>query len=68
MFKVHCDGFIVHRQHGRSKADQMYQSQKKAYEKDVRRDPTQADKHKTLAGVTHKWVAARFWWGGGGGG
>lgn len=51
---VHPAGFLVHRQHGRSRADVMYQSQKRGYEAAARQDPAAATQLKTLAGMTHK--------------
>jgi hypothetical protein len=51
---VHPAGFLVHRQHGRSAADKMYQSQKKNYEADVKAHKVTKERPaKNLAGLTH---------------
>jgi hypothetical protein len=51
---VHPSAWIVHRQHGRSGADKMYQSQKKAYEAEAKADPKKAEENTSLAGMTHR--------------
>ncbi|GBF89222.1 hypothetical protein Rsub_02099 [Raphidocelis subcapitata] len=53
-FMVHPSAWIVHRQHGRSGADKMYQSQKKAYEAEAKADPKKAEENTSLAGMTHR--------------
>jgi hypothetical protein len=54
-FMVHPSGFIIHRQHARSHADKMYQTQKVGYEAGIRANkevPKQPDSN--LAVLTHK--------------
>ena len=53
-FMVHPAAWIVHRQHSRSGADKLYQSQKKDYEKQARSDPKKGDENTSLAGMTHR--------------
>lgn len=53
-FKVHPAGFLVHRPHGRSRADVMYQSAKAGYEAAAKSDPTHAARERSLAGTTHR--------------
>eukprot|EP00877_Chromochloris_zofingiensis_P009613 jgi/Chrzof1/4905/Cz15g04010.t1 len=53
-FMVHPAGFLVHRQHGRSSADKMYQAQKKSYEAQANQNPAQGEKNTSLAGLTHR--------------
>jgi len=53
-FMVHPAGFLVHRQHGRSSADNLYFAQKRAYEEDVKRDPALGRSHTSPAGMVHR--------------
>ncbi|KAI8471024.1 MAG: glycosyl-transferase for dystroglycan-domain-containing protein [Monoraphidium minutum] len=54
-FVAHPAGFLIHRQHGRSAADKMYQAQKVAYEADVKANKITRDKpNNNLAGLTHR--------------
>jgi glycosyltransferase-like protein LARGE len=75
-FRVHPAGWLVHRQHERSAADKMYQSQKRAYEQAAEKAAEGGGKKdgavfETVAGVTHRLrdeVVAALSAGGGGGG
>jgi hypothetical protein len=53
-FMVHPNAWIVHRQHDRSGADKLYQSQKKEYEFQVKQNPRKGDENTSLAGMTHR--------------
>jgi hypothetical protein len=51
---VHPTGFLVHRQHGYTKARDTYQSSKKSYEKTLLTNKAKARADKSLAATTHK--------------
>jgi hypothetical protein len=53
-FMVHPKAWIVHRQHDRSGADKLYQSQKKSYEAEAKKDPKRGEQNTSLAGMTHR--------------
>jgi hypothetical protein len=53
-FMVHPTGFLVHRQHGYTKARDTYQSSKKSYEKTLLTNKAKARADKSLAATTHK--------------
>jgi hypothetical protein len=53
-FMVHPTGFLVHRQHGYTKARDTYQSSKASYEKTLLTNKAKARADKSLAATTHK--------------
>lgn len=53
-FMVHPTGFLVHRQHGYTKARDSYQSSKASYEKTLLTNKAKARADKSLAATTHK--------------